>query len=154
MLEFVTRSLFTFIIRSVPFKSLVYECAPIYVRRRQSTVTMGFHALAQSRLSPRFSSTRKNKSFLQYFATGSGTASYQNYEEYEFVECRRKLKLSTYLQTVKNNHISFLNARSQVVSSFWVGGGKLWLSETEVQGKFKMGGGGGGLTWNALKCAT
>ena len=33
-------------------------------------------------------------------------------------------------------------------------GGKLWLSETEVQGKFKMGGGGGGLTWNALKCAT
>ena len=29
---------------------------------RQSTVTMGFHALAQSRLSPRFSSTRKNKS--------------------------------------------------------------------------------------------
>ena len=32
MLEFVTRSLFTFIIRSVPFKSLVYECAPIYVR--------------------------------------------------------------------------------------------------------------------------
>ena len=54
---------------------------------RQSTVTMGFHALAQSRLSPRFSSTRKNKSFLQYFATGSGTASYQDYEEYEFVEC-------------------------------------------------------------------
>ena len=32
MLEFVTSSLFTFIIRSVPFKSLVYECAPIYVR--------------------------------------------------------------------------------------------------------------------------
>ena len=49
---------------------------------RQSTVTMGFHALVQSRLSPRFSSTRKNKSFLQYFATGSGTASYQDYEEY------------------------------------------------------------------------
>ena len=54
---------------------------------RQSTVTMGFHALAQSRLSPRFSSTRKNKSFLQYFATGSGTTSCQDYEEYEFVEC-------------------------------------------------------------------
>ena len=31
------------------------------------------------------------------------------------------------------------------------GGGKLWLSETEVQGKFKMGGGGGGLTWNAVE---
>ena len=54
---------------------------------RQSTVTMVFHALAQSRLFPRFSSTRKNKSFLQYFATGSGTASCQDYEEYEFVEC-------------------------------------------------------------------
>ena len=54
---------------------------------RQSTVTMGFHALAQSRLSARFSSTRKNKSFLQYFVTGSGTASCQEYEEYEFVEC-------------------------------------------------------------------
>ena len=48
---------------------------------------MVFDALAQSRLFPRFSSTRKNKSFLQYFATGSGTASCQNYEEYEFVEC-------------------------------------------------------------------
>ena len=24
---------------------------------------------------------------LQYFATGTGTASYQDYEEYEFVEC-------------------------------------------------------------------
>ena len=54
---------------------------------RQSTVSMVFHALAQSRLSPRFSSTRKNKSFLQYFATGSGTASCQDQEEYEFVEC-------------------------------------------------------------------
>ena len=117
MLEFVTRSLFTFIIRSVPFKSLVYECAPIYVRLpikrnpmtavttntrpqrffslgsnlrfggHQSTVTMGFHVLAQSRPSPGFSSTRKNKSSLQYFATGSGTASCQDYEEYEFVDC-------------------------------------------------------------------
>ena len=83
---------------------------------RQSTVSMVFHALAQSRLSPRFSSTRKNKSFLQYFATGSGTASCQDYEEYEFVEClSEKHKLSTYLQTVSNNHIRFLDARSQLV---------------------------------------
>ena len=56
---------------------------------RQSTVTMVFHALAQSRFFPRFSSTRKNmpafKPFLQYFATGSGTASCQDYEEYEFI---------------------------------------------------------------------
>ena len=27
------------------------------------------------------------KPFLQYFATGSGTASCQDYEEYEFVGC-------------------------------------------------------------------
>ena len=27
------------------------------------------------------------KTILQYFATGSDTASYQDYEEYEFVEC-------------------------------------------------------------------
>ena len=33
-------------------------------------------------------------------------------------------------------------------------GGKLWLSETEVQGKFTIGGRVGGLTWNALTCAT
>ena len=43
---------------------------------RQSPV----HSLAKSRLFPRFSSTRKNKSFLQYFATGSGTASCQDYD--------------------------------------------------------------------------
>ena len=27
------------------------------------------------------------KPFLQHFAAGSGTASCQDYEEYEFVEC-------------------------------------------------------------------
>ena len=159
---------------------------------RQSTVTMGFHALAQSRLSPRFSSTRKNKSFLQYFATGSVTASCQDYEESNLLSvCRRKHKLSTYLQTVIYNHINFLNARSQLV---WIllaqdsiqarsqvfnfliyffflwgaamqkgdgpnetrrgkslgGEGKLWLSETEEQGKFTIGGRGGiwlGMRW-------
>ena len=38
--------------------------------------------------------------------------------------CRRKLRLSTYLQTVIYNYISFLNARSQLVSSqvSWRGG--------------------------------
>ena len=30
---------------------------------------------------------RRLKPFLQYFATGSDTASCQDYEEYEFVEC-------------------------------------------------------------------
>ena len=42
--------------------------------------------------------------------------------------CRRKLRLSTYLQTVIYNYISFLNARSQLGSSQVSGrGGKLWL---------------------------
>ena len=185
MLEFVTRSLFTFIIRSVPFKSLVYECAPIYVRLpikrnpmtavttnkrpqrffssgsnlrfggRQSTVTMVFHALAQSRLSPRFSSTRKNKSFLQYFATGSGTASYQDYEEYEFVEwLSEETQIIDLFTNCKKQPHKLSKCTLATRLKFLGGGGKLWLSETEVQGKFKMGGGGGGLTWNALKCAT
>ena len=34
------------------------------------------------------------------------------------------------------------------------GEGELWLSETEVKGKFTIGGRGGGLTCNALTCAT
>ena len=33
------------------------------------------------------------------------------------------------------------------------GEGELWLSETEVKGKFTIGG-RGRLTWNALTCAT
>ena len=56
----------------------------------QSTVTMVFHALAQRRFFLRFSSIRKNMSafqlVLQYFATGSDTASCQDYKEYEFVD--------------------------------------------------------------------
>ena len=53
--------------------------------------------------------------FLQYFAAGSDTASCQDYEEKEFVECfSEELKLSTYLHTVCYSHISFLN-RSQLV---------------------------------------
>ena len=53
--------------------------------------------------------------FLQYFAAGSDTASCQDYEEKELLSVSlRKLKLSTYLHTVSDNHISFLN-RSQLV---------------------------------------
>ena len=57
-----------------------------------------------------FSSTRRKMSAFKpclkyYFATGSDTASCQDYEEYEFVEC------------VSYNHISFLNTRWQLV---WV----------------------------------
>ena len=56
------------------------------------------------------------KSPLQYFAPGSDTSSCQDYEEYEFVEClSRKQKLSTYLNTVSYNHISFLNTHLQLV---------------------------------------
>ena len=54
----------------------------------------GFNALAKRRfmkILSRFSSTRRNmpafKPFLQYFATGFDTASCQDYEENEFVEC-------------------------------------------------------------------
>ena len=51
----------------------------------------GFHAWTKRRFFPRFSSTRRKmstfKSFLQYFATGPDTASCQDYEGYEFVEC-------------------------------------------------------------------
>ena len=119
---------------------------------RQSTVTMGFHALAQSRLSPRFSSTRKNKSFLQYFAAGSGTASYQDYEEYEFVEClSEETQIIDLFTNCKKQPHKFSQCTLATLLKFRGGGGKLWLSETEVQGKFKMGGGGGDLTWNALK---
>ena len=122
---------------------------------RQSTVTMGFHALVQSRLSPRFSSTRKNKSFLQYFATGSGTASFQDYEEYEFVEClSEETQIIDLLTNCKKQPHKLSQCTLATRLKFLGGGGKLWLSETEVQGKFKMGGGGEGLTWNALKCAT
>ena len=43
------------------------------------------------------------KSFLQNFATGSDTASYQDYKEYEFVECLSEK--THYLNTVSYNHI-------------------------------------------------
>ena len=112
---------------------------------RQSTVTMGFHALAQSRLSPRFSSTRKNKSFLQYFATGSGTASYQDFEEYEFVECLSEETQIIYLFTNCNLQPHKLSQCTLATRLKSLGGGrKLWLSETEVQGKFTIGGRGRG----------
>ena len=78
----------------------------------QSTVTMVFHSLAQSRFFPRFSSTRKNmpvfKPFLQYFATGSGIALCQDYEEYEFVEClSEETQLSTYTHCKLQRHKLF-----------------------------------------------
>ena len=144
---------------------------------RQSTVTMGFHALAQSRLFPRFSSTRKNKSFLQYFATGSGTASCQDYEEYEFVECLLEetqiidLFTNCKLQPHKLSQCTLATRLNSASSGFYSGpqpgfflwggaiqkgdgpnetggvnlqGGELWLSETEVQGKFTIEGRAGG----------
>ena len=53
--------------------------------------------------------------FLQYFAAGSDTASCQEYEEKEFVECfSEKTQIIDILHSVSYNHISFLN-RSQLV---------------------------------------
>ena len=51
----------------------------------------GFYVLTWRRLFPGFSSTRRRKMwafklFLHYFATGSDTASCQDYEGYEFVD--------------------------------------------------------------------
>ena len=87
---------------------------------------MVFHALAKRRFCLRFLSTRENTSlsafqpFLQYFTAGSDIASFQDYEEKEFVECfSRKLNLSTYLHTVSYNHIKGCRMVPQ----------KTWVSE-------------------------
>ena len=82
-----------------------------------------YHAFAERRFFPRFSSTWRNmsafKPFLQYFATGPDSDSCQDYEEYEFVEClsektqiidlftHYKLqphKLSQYTLATRNHH--------------------------------------------------
>ena len=67
-----------------------------------------FHPLVKRRFFSRFSSTWRKMSVFKpclqyYFATGSDTASCQDFEEYEFMEC------------VSYNHISFLNTRWQLV---------------------------------------
>ena len=58
---------------------------------RQSTVTMVFTHWPREDCFPVSRALggkcRCLKPFLQYFATGSDTASCQDYEEYEFVEC-------------------------------------------------------------------
>ena len=51
------------------------------------------------------------KQFLQNFATGSGTASCQDYVEYEFVECLTE-------KTRIIDHISFLNLHALNSSEF------------------------------------
>ena len=52
------------------------------------------------------------KQFLQYFATGSDTSSCQDYEECDECCCRREL---THCKLQMNNHINFLNIRSQLI---------------------------------------
>ena len=84
--------------------SLVQTCSLVEVNQPLPW----FHALVKRRFFPRFSSTRRKMSAFKpclqyYFATGSDTASCQDYEEYEFMEC------------VSYNRISFLNTRWQLV---------------------------------------
>ena len=50
--------------------------------------------------------------FLQYFAAGSDTASCQDYEEKEFVECFSEETQIIDIFTHCNCHISFLIARN------------------------------------------
>ena len=147
MLEFVTRNLFTFIIRSVPFKSLVYECAPIYARlpikrnpmtavttntRPQRFFSSGsnlrFGGSTNQPLPWVFTCWPRADSFPVSRALGR-TSRFCNTLLQDLaplhvkttrstnllIVCRRKLKLSTYLQTVIYNNLSFLNARSQLV---------------------------------------
>ena len=52
------------------------------------------------------------KQFLQYFATGSDTSSCQDYEEWDECCCQREL---THCKLQMNNHINFLNIRSQLI---------------------------------------
>ena len=86
---------------------------------RQSTVTMVFHALVHSRFFSRFSSTRKNMSAFKPFLLQNPALHHVHITRSTNLlsVCWRKRKLSTYLHTVSYNHISFLNARSQLV---WV----------------------------------
>ena len=73
----------------MPLKACFF-CSNLRFGGRQQPLGYDFHALAKRRFFPHFSSTRRNmlvfKPFLQYFATGTDTASCQDYEEYEFVE--------------------------------------------------------------------
>ena len=81
----------------------------------------GFHALAEGRFFPRFSSARRKMSafklFLQlYFATDLTPLHVKITRSTNlWSPCRRKLKLSTYLNTVSYNHISSLNTRWQLI---------------------------------------
>ena len=56
--------------------------------------------------------------FLQYFATGSDTASCQDYEEYEVVEfLLEEIQIIDLFTHLSYNHIGFLNTRLQLL---WV----------------------------------
>ena len=54
--------------------------------------------------------------FLQYFATGSDTASCQDYEEYEVVEfLLEEIQIIDLFIHLSYNHIGFLNTRLQLL---------------------------------------
>ena len=86
-------------------------------------VTIRFHALAKWRFFPRLSSTHGGRCrrlsrfyiILLQDVTPLHVKITRSVNLLRF--CRRKIKLSTYLHTVSNNHVSFLNTRSQLV---WV----------------------------------
>ena len=69
------------------------------------------YALANRRFFPRFSSTRRKMlAFKPFFLHVKVTRSTNLWSV-----CRRKLELTTYLNTESYNHISFLNTRWQLV---------------------------------------
>ena len=69
------------------------------------------YALANRRFFPRFSSTRREMSAFKQFLLHVKITMSTNL----WSVCRRKLELSTYLNTESYNHISFLNTRWQLV---------------------------------------
>ena len=92
-------------------------------------LSMVFHASSSRRFFPRFSSTQKNMSafklFLQYFATGSDNALFQDYEKYEFVECLSEetriinILIRYKLQPHKLSHYTLATLRSSCYE-FWI----------------------------------
>ena len=79
----------------------------------------GFHTLAKRRFFPPFQSTRRNMLAFKPFLLQDLTPLHVKITRSTNLlsVCRGGLKLSTYLNTVSYNHISFLNTHSQLL---WV----------------------------------
>ena len=102
-------------LRALPFKLAVWWTSIIRYH--------GFHALGKRRIFPRFSSTRRNmpafKPFLQYFGKGWLTPLHLKITRSTNLlsVCRRKLKLSSYLQSLTNSRGSRVAGRGSRVQS-------------------------------------